>query len=390
MIRTVPRHQFVDEAFAMRAYEDTALPIGNGQTISQPWVVARMTAALLEAGMPKRVLEIGTGSGYQAAVLAALGIEVFTVERIGDLLRTARKRFRALGLHVRSKHDDGRIGWADEGPFDGIIVTAAAPALVDALSAQLAARWHLGGAGRERVGTVVALPAQGCRWPHRTTRPGTGGVRPLVVRTGGCMKLFGPLYERALAWARHPKAPALLTGLSFAEAIVFPVMPEVMLAPMCLSQPKRGFWFASLSLAGSLAGAVVGYLLGHYAYELVRPLLESLGWLDRIDAQVTSLREITAQSPWKAFWLLVIAGFTPIPLKIFTWASGIVGVPMLPFLASMFVGRGKRVFLVALSIRLGGERAEKALHRYIEPIGWSALLLLAGLVGWLLLRGHAA
>jgi len=204
------------------------------------------------------------------------------------------------------------------------------------------------------------------------------------------MKLFGPLYERALVWARHPKAPALLTGLSFAEAIVFPVMPEVMLAPMCLSQPKRGFWFASLSLMGSLAGAVVGYLLGHYAYELVRPLLENLGWLERIDAQVATLREITALSPWKAFWLLVIAGFTPIPLKIFTWASGIVGVPMLPFLAAMFVGRGKRVFLVAIAIRLGGERAEKALHRYIEPIGWSAMLLLAALVGWLLLRGHGA
>ncbi len=204
------------------------------------------------------------------------------------------------------------------------------------------------------------------------------------------MKLFAPLYERALVWARHPRAPAMLTGLSFAEAIVFPVMPEVMLAPMCLSQPKRGFWFAALSLAGSLAGAVIGYLLGHYAYELVKPLLESLGWLDRIEAQVATLREVTAQSPWKAFWLLVIAGFTPIPLKIFTWASGIVGVPMLPFLTSMLVGRGKRVFLVAMAIRLGGERAENALHKYIEPIGWSAIALLAALVGWLLLRGHAA
>ena len=136
-IRTVPRHQFVDEALAMRAYEDTALPIGHGQTISQPWVVAKMTEALLEAS-PKTVLEIGTGSGYQAAVLAALGIKVHTVERIGDLLRTARKRFRALGLHVRSKHDDGRIGWPEEGPFDGVIVTAAGPALVDALTEQLA------------------------------------------------------------------------------------------------------------------------------------------------------------------------------------------------------------------------------------------------------------
>ncbi|TWG91736.1 protein-L-isoaspartate(D-aspartate) O-methyltransferase [Luteimonas sp. J16] len=111
-IRTVPRHLFVDEALATRAYEDTALPIGHGQTISQPWVVARMTEALFTDGhAPRKVLEVGTGSGYQATVLAALGLEVHTVERIGDLLRVARKRFRSLGLNVRSRHDDGRIGW---------------------------------------------------------------------------------------------------------------------------------------------------------------------------------------------------------------------------------------------------------------------------------------
>ncbi|WP_101925400.1 MULTISPECIES: protein-L-isoaspartate(D-aspartate) O-methyltransferase [Luteimonas] len=137
-IRTVPRHLFVDEALATRAYEDTALPIGHGQTISQPWVVAKMTEALLADGTPEKVLEIGTGSGYQATILAALGIQVHTVERIGELLRVARKRFRALGLNVRSKHDDGRIGWPENGPFDGIIVTAAGPALVEALSEQLA------------------------------------------------------------------------------------------------------------------------------------------------------------------------------------------------------------------------------------------------------------
>ncbi len=138
-IRTVPRHLFVDEALATRAYEDTALPIGHGQTISQPWVVAKMTEALFDGGaQPRRVLEVGTGSGYQAAILAALGLEVYTVERIGDLLRIARKRFRSLGLNVRSKHDDGRVGWPEEAPFDGILVTAGAPALVDALTAQLA------------------------------------------------------------------------------------------------------------------------------------------------------------------------------------------------------------------------------------------------------------
>ncbi len=138
-IRTVPRHLFVDEALATRAYEDTALPIGHGQTISQPWVVAKMTEALF-AGVapPKKVLEVGTGSGYQAAILAALGLEVHTVERIGELLRTARKRFRALGLDIRSRHDDGRIGWPEAAPFDAILVTAASPVLVDALSSQLA------------------------------------------------------------------------------------------------------------------------------------------------------------------------------------------------------------------------------------------------------------
>ena len=138
-IRTVPRHLFIDEALATRAYEDTALPIGHGQTISQPWVVARMTEALFADGaQPQRVLEVGTGSGYQAAILGALGLQVYTVERIGDLLRVARKRFRSLGLNVRSKHDDGRVGWPEEAPFDGILVTAGAPALVDALTAQLA------------------------------------------------------------------------------------------------------------------------------------------------------------------------------------------------------------------------------------------------------------
>jgi len=135
---SVPRHLFVDEALAARAYEDNALPIGHGQTISQPWVVAKMTETVLRAN-PGRVLEIGTGSGYQAAVLAALGLEVFTVERIGELLRVARKRFRALHLAgIRSKHDDGHLGWAEHAPFDAIVVTAGTPALAPVLLDQLA------------------------------------------------------------------------------------------------------------------------------------------------------------------------------------------------------------------------------------------------------------
>ena len=136
-MRTVPRHLFIDEALASRAYEDTALPIGNGQTISQPWVVARMTAALIEHGIPGRVLEVGTGSGYQASVLATLGLETYSVERIEELLRVARRRFRSLGLNVRTRHDDGRAGWPEYAPFDGIIVTAGAAALEASLFEQL-------------------------------------------------------------------------------------------------------------------------------------------------------------------------------------------------------------------------------------------------------------
>lgn len=204
------------------------------------------------------------------------------------------------------------------------------------------------------------------------------------------MALFKPLYERVLQWAAHKHAPWYLTALSFCEAIFFPVPPEVMLAPMVLAQPKRWFRFAGLSLLGSLCGAMIGYLLGHFAYAAVQPLIDALGWRAAIDSQVQHLRQVVADSPWQAFWLLVLAGFTPIPLKIFTWASGIVGVPFVPFLASMFVGRGKRVFLVAGAIRLGGQRAEAALHRWIEPIGWIASVLLVALVGFVVWKAKFA
>ena len=204
------------------------------------------------------------------------------------------------------------------------------------------------------------------------------------------MKLFTPIYTKMLAWSKHPKAPALLGGVSFAEAVVFPVPPEVMLAPMCLAQPKHAFRFAFISLIFSVLGALLGYVLGYYAWELVKPMLATLGWLERIDEEVSALRTITQESPWNVFWLLVAVGFTPIPLKIFTWASGVVGAPLLPFVAAMLIGRGKRVLLLALAIRLGGERAERALHRWIEPLGWGALVVLLLLGVGLLLHGRLA
>ncbi len=138
VIRNLPRHHFIDQALHSRAYENTALPIGHGQTISQPWVVARMTEALLEFGVPQKVLEIGTGSGYQAAVLSALVPQVYTVERIEELLRQARRRFRQLGIaNLRSRYDDGKLGWPDEGPFDAVILTAAGDAIPHAILDQM-------------------------------------------------------------------------------------------------------------------------------------------------------------------------------------------------------------------------------------------------------------
>lgn len=138
VIRTTPRHIFIDEAMASRAYEDTALPIGHGQTISQPYIVARMTEILLENGVPDNVLEVGTGSGYQAAVLARLVPRVYTVERIAALLSKARECHRALKLHnIYTRHSDGSWGWPEKGPFQAIMVTAAPEQVPESLLEQL-------------------------------------------------------------------------------------------------------------------------------------------------------------------------------------------------------------------------------------------------------------
>ncbi len=125
-MRKIPRHLFVDEALASRAYEDTALPIGLNQTISQPYIVARMTELLLENGIPKTVLEVGTGSGYQTAVLASLVPHVYSVERLGQLQQRARRCLQKLDLHnIEYLHSDGGWGWQDHAPYEAILVTAA-------------------------------------------------------------------------------------------------------------------------------------------------------------------------------------------------------------------------------------------------------------------------
>jgi len=191
------------------------------------------------------------------------------------------------------------------------------------------------------------------------------------------MAVFRNLYERTILWAAHPKASYFLSFLSFCEAIFFPIPPEVMLAPMSLAQPKKAFWFASLSLFASLVGMFIGYAIGHYAIDLAMPFIDKMGFAAQFE-------DIKQQAAANGFWLLLIAGFTPIPFKIFTLASGAVGMPLLPFFFGAFIGRGKRVYLVAGAIAWGGEKAEAKLRQYIEPIGWVALLLFILLITYML------
>lgn len=185
-VRSVPRHLFVDEALASRAYEDSSLPIGQGQTISQPWIVALMTQALLEDGKGGvrplgKVLEVGTGCGYQTAVLSPLVRHLFTIERIGVLQKAARQRLHELGCrNIRFRHGDGFEGWPGQAPFDGILVTAAPGDVPAALLAQLAA----GG----RLVIPVGMPGQ--QDLVRITRTDAGFEREIL-----CPVSFVPLLE---------------------------------------------------------------------------------------------------------------------------------------------------------------------------------------------------
>jgi protein-L-isoaspartate(D-aspartate) O-methyltransferase len=176
-IRSVPRHLFVDEALETRAYEDSALPIGLGQTISQPWIVALMTQALVEQDSADRalgkVLEVGTGCGYQTAVLSPLARQVFTIERIGSLQRAARTRLNQLGFgNIRYRHGDGMAGWPGQAPFDGIIVTAAPEDIPPALLEQLAPGGRL----------VIPVGPAGQQELVRVTRGDDGFQREVLSR----------------------------------------------------------------------------------------------------------------------------------------------------------------------------------------------------------------
>ena len=190
------------------------------------------------------------------------------------------------------------------------------------------------------------------------------------------MRLFSRLLDMVMGWAEHRHASYYLAGLSFAESSFFPIPPDVMLAPMTLAKPEKAWQFALVTTIASVVGGIAGYLIGMFAFELVEPLLHRAGYWNRyLDA-----REWFAV--W-GIWVVFLAGFSPIPYKIFTITAGVVGMVFLPFVLASFVGRGARFFLVAWLMRMGGTRMEGILKQYIDRIGW--LLVIVVVVGYFLL-----
>jgi len=191
------------------------------------------------------------------------------------------------------------------------------------------------------------------------------------------MRIFSALYDRVMSWSRHRHAPWYLGGLSFAESSFFPIPPDVMLAPMSMAKPSRAWSYAALTTVTSVLGGLLGYAIGHFAFELVEPLVREGGrYAEPFAVAEAWFRE------W-GVWAIFIAGFSPIPYKIFTISAGVLHMALLPFVIASTVGRGARFFLVAALMAWGGERMEGVLREYVDKIGW-IMVLLAVLV--LLLR----
>jgi membrane protein YqaA with SNARE-associated domain len=184
------------------------------------------------------------------------------------------------------------------------------------------------------------------------------------------VKIFSLLYTRAMRWARHPRAPWYLGGLSFAESSFFPIPPDVMLAPMSMAQPRRAAWFGTLTTFTSVAGGVFGYLIGMFAFELVAPWLESGRYAETFALAQQWFDE------W-GFYAIFAAGFSPIPYKIFTITAGVLSMAFLPFVLASFIGRGLRFYLVAFLMAWGGQAMESRLHRWIDWLGWFTVVVVA-------------
>ena len=194
------------------------------------------------------------------------------------------------------------------------------------------------------------------------------------------MRLFGPLYDRVLAWSRHPHAERYLGAMSFAESSFFPIPVDVMLAPMCLAKRERWARYAFIATAFSVLGGVAGYAIGYGFFEVIEPWLRTSHYWDAYE---------TSRRWFDQYGVLVVfvAGFSPIPYKVFTIAAGVATLSLPGFILASLIGRAGRFFLVAGLVRLGGQRFEDSLSRHIERIGWAVVAVSVILIAWLMMRG---
>jgi membrane protein YqaA with SNARE-associated domain len=192
------------------------------------------------------------------------------------------------------------------------------------------------------------------------------------------VKLFETCYELCLKWAQHRHAEKYLAGLSCSESMFFPIPPDVMLAPMALSQPQKAWRFALITTVASVIGGVLGYLLGYFAFEsFIQPVVAEMGYQDKLTQATLWFKEY-------GVWVVFLAGFSPIPYKVFTISAGFLNMALIPFIIASTIGRGMRFFLVAALMKYGGPMMEAKLKKYIEIIGWGTVALAVAL--YLILR----
>ena len=185
--------------------------------------------------------------------------------------------------------------------------------------------------------------------------------------------LFHRSYDVIMSWAKSKHAVSILSTVSFVESFIFPIPPDLLLIPLSISNPRKAYYFAMLTTFFSVLGGVIGYLIGIYFADL---FLSTLGWMFDEKSVETTIE-------WMAEWgvmVVLISGFSPIPYKIFTVASGVTGLPFIPFLIASFLGRGMRFFLIGFVISKGGDNLEKKLRKYSELIGWTGLSILSAYV----------
>ena len=187
------------------------------------------------------------------------------------------------------------------------------------------------------------------------------------------MALFSALYSRVMTWSRHPKAPWYLGGLSFAESSFFPIPPDVMLAPMSLARPDRAWWFAAITTVTSVAGGLFGYWIGASFFGWIEPWLQTSRYWE-------SFQLAKAWFVDYGVWAVFIAGFSPIPYKMFTVAAGVMSMALLPFTIASLVGRGARFFLVAGLMKWGGAKMENALKDWVDRLGWGMVAVVILLI----------